>query len=139
MVTVQYVYEFAYIHDPLSGDPFPILLLRITNPHHPGQALDVNAYLDSGAQRSLFDGWIATSLGFDLLSGRALSYGSLGGLIGGRLHHVRLSHPDLGEFDLDIGFSERPISRNILGRDFFNLIQIGFRERHLTFYVTPTP
>lgn len=139
MVIAQYAYEFAYTHDPLSGDTFPILPLRIANPHNPGRALDINTYLDSGAQRSLFDGWIAADLGFNLLSGRALSYGSLGGSIGGRLHQVRLFHPNLGEFDLEIGFSENLIPRNILGRDFFNLIQIGFRERYLAFYVTPTP
>ena len=85
MATVQYAYEIAYTYDPLTGDPFPILPLRVTNLSNPGTALDVNAYLDSGAQRSLFDGWIATSLGLDLLSGQALSYGSLGGIIQGRL------------------------------------------------------
>jgi len=63
MVTVQYVAEFAYTYDPLSGDPFPLLPLQLANPHAPTQALDINAYLDSGAQRSLFDGWIATALG----------------------------------------------------------------------------
>ena len=52
---------------------------------------------------------------------------------------MRLFHGDLGEFELEIGFSESPIRRNILGRDFFNLLQIGFRERYLVFYVTPTP
>ena len=136
---MQYAYEIAYTPDPLTGDSFPILPLRIANLNNSGRALDINTYLDSGAQRSLFDGWIATALGFDLLSGQALSYGSLGGTIQGRLHQVRLSHLDLGEFDLEIGFSESPIRRNLLGRDFFNLIQIGFHERYLTFYVTPTP
>jgi hypothetical protein len=139
VVTVQYAYEIAYTHDPFTGNPFPILPLRAANLNNLGRALDINAYLDSGAQRSLFDGWIATSLGLDLLSGQALSYGSLGGTIQGRLHRVRLSHLDLGEFDLEIGFSESQIRRNLLGRDFFNLTQIGFRERYLTFYVTPTP
>lgn len=77
MVTVQYAYELSYTPDPFTGDPFPILPLRITTLSHPETALDVNAYLDSGAQRSLFDGWIAISLGLDLLSGQALSYGRL--------------------------------------------------------------
>ena len=45
------------------------------------------------------------------------------------LHAVRLSHPELGCFDLEIGFSPFPLRRNLLGRDFFNLVQIGFRER----------
>lgn len=139
MVTIHYPHEFPYMHDPFRGDPFPILPLRIQNPSDPSQALDVNAYLDSGAQRSLFDGWIATDLGFELMSGPSILYASLGGIIQGRLHQVHLSHADLGAFPLDIGFSEAPISRNILGRDFFNLIQIGFRERYLTFYAIAHP
>jgi hypothetical protein len=76
-----------------------------------------------------------------LNSGQKKECGSLvkGAGVEARLHWVRLSHPELGDFDLEIGFTESPISRNLLGRDFFNLIQIGFRERYLTFYATPTP
>jgi hypothetical protein len=48
-------------------------------------------------------------------------------------------HPDLGSFTLEVGFSSTDIHRNLLGRDFFNLAQIGFRERFLTLYVTPAP
>ena len=71
MVTVPYAYEIPYTPDPLSGDSFPVLPLRVINPRNPDQEpLDINTYLDSGAQRSLFDGWIATALGLDLLSGR---------------------------------------------------------------------
>src|SRR5262249_8090177 len=139
MVTIQYVAEFAYTHDPLSGDPFPILLLQVANPHDPGQALDINAYLDSGAQRSLFDGWIATALGFDLLSGPELRYISIAGVgLAARLYQVRLTHPNLGSVELEVGFSTAPISRNLLGRDFFNFFQIGFHERYLTFYMSRT-
>ncbi len=136
MATVQYAYEVAYTYDPLTGDPFPILPLQVANPHAPGQALDANAYLDSGAQRSLFDGWIATALGLDLLSGRELRYVSLAGIgLTARLHQVRLIHPNLGSVELEVGFSTTPISRNLLGRDFFNFFQIGFHERYLTFYL----
>jgi len=138
MTTVQYSYEVAYTHDPLSGDPFPILPLQVANPHAPEQALDTNAYLDSGAQRSLFDGWIATALGFDLFSGSELRYASVTGIsLAARLHTVSLTHPDLGSIALEVGFSTAPISRNLLGRDFFNFFQIGFHERYLTFYMSP--
>ena len=41
--------------------------------------------------------------------------------------------------DLDIGFSTVPLRRNLLGRDFFNLVQIGFRERQQVFYVRGEP
>ena len=139
MVTVSYAYQFGYIRD-LQGEPHPGFPLRIANPHHPDQAVDVNAYLDSGAQRSLFQGWILKSIGLDLLDGPPKLYKSvLGFTIEGRLHLVRLSLPDLGDFAIEIGFSTGEISRNLLGRDFFDLVQIGFRERYLSFYVTPTP
>ena len=79
-------------------------------------------------------------LGLNLYSGPRKVYGSTAGeSIEGRLHKVRLSHPDLGDFDLEIGFSTGVIRRNLLGRDFFNLIQIGFRERYHTYYLTPSP
>jgi hypothetical protein len=139
MVTVQYSSEVAYTHDPLSGDLFPILPLQIANPHDPRQALDTNAYLDSGAQRSLFDGWIATALGFDLFSGPELRYASVtGASLAARLHTVSLTHPNLGSVELEVGFSTAPISRNLLGRDFFNFFQIGVHERYLTLYLSPT-
>jgi hypothetical protein len=31
------------------------------------------------------------------------------------------------------------IQRNLLGRDFFDLVQVGFRENHSEFYVEPSP
>lgn len=140
MVTVQYQHQFSYTYAPEYKDHFPILPLRVTNPRDPTLALDVDVYLDSGAKRSFFDGWIATALGLDLLSGPRITHGSSAGFqTTGHLHQVTLSHPALGSFALEVSFSTAQISRNLLGRDFFNFIQIGFRERHLAFYVTPTP
>jgi len=57
----------------------------------------------------------------------------------GIIHPVRLSHPDLSDFDLEVGFSTVPLRRNLLGRDFFSMVQIGFRERHQVFYVKAEP
>jgi hypothetical protein len=100
------------------------------------RSADVIAYLDSGAQRSLFDGTLARLIGLDLLTGSRLSFTSAAGFsIEAMVHPVRLSHPEIGHFDLAIGFSTVPLRRNLLGRDFFNLVQIGFRERHQMFYV----
>jgi hypothetical protein len=129
-----------YLYDN-TGRPFPKLLLQLTNPQVPEQAVETDAYLDSGAERSLFKADLALAIGLDLNSGQRKEYGSLvkGFGVEARLHLVRLSHPELGDFSLEIGFTESPIGRNLLGRDFFSLIQIGFRERYLTFYVTPTP
>ena len=83
---------------------------------------------------------MAIDYGLDLMAGRRLSFASATGMsIEAMLHAVRLSHPELGHFDLEVGFSTAPLRRNLLGRDFFDLAQIGFRERHLVFYVTPEP
>jgi len=135
--TVTYTYQFPY-RQSRAGGPFPILPITIANPRQPARAVDAIAYLDSGAQRSLFDGTLARLIGLDLFGGHRLPFASAAGMsIDALLHAVRLSHPELGTFDLEIGFSSVPLRRNLLGRDFFNLVQIGFRERHLVFYVTP--
>lgn len=139
MEIVSYLLRFDYRYDA-AGEPFPMLQPKISSPRDPERAVEVDAFLDSGAQRSLFQGWIATVLGFDLLAGDSIRYVStIGRGTEARLHTIRLSHPDLGDFQLQVGFSTAEISRNLLGRDFFNLVQIGFRERHWAFYITPTP
>lgn len=139
MVTVVYDHEFAYPHD-MDGTRYPRLTLRGSNPADLAQAVDFEVYLDSGAQRSLLNGWIATSIGIDPLQGLPLSYEPTVGIaLTATLHTIRLDHSNLGTFELEVGFSSGPIRRNLLGRDFFNLVQIGFREHQLTFYVTTAP
>jgi len=116
------------------------LPITISARHQLARSTDIIAYLDSGAQRSLFDGTLAMSIGLDLLAGHRLMFGSAVGFsIEGTIHPVRLSHPDLASFDLEIGFSTVPLRRNLLGRDFFNLVQIGFRERQQLFHVRVEP
>ena len=140
MITVHYQHEFPYTYVEEYDDYFPILTLRIANPLQPEQSLDIDGCLDSGAKRSFFDGWIATALGLDLLGGSKITHGSSAGFqTTGHLHQVRLFHPALGSFDLEISFSTVEISRNLIGRDFFNLFQVGFREKYLTFCLTSTP
>lgn len=102
--------------------------------------LDVHAALDTGAGRSLFDGQIGVALGFGLLDGPPLVMSMMTGThLETRVHPVRLHHTALGEFRLDVAFSTAPISRNVLGRDFLNMVQVGFRENQLTFYVAAEP
>jgi hypothetical protein len=136
---VAYSYEFPYRQSP-AGGLFPILPVTLSTPHQPTRSADVITYLDSGAQRSLFDGTLARLIGLDLLAGRRLTFASTAGLsIEATIHAVRLSHPDLGHFELEIGFSTVPLRRNLLGRDFFSLVQIGFRERYQLFYLRAEP
>lgn len=139
LLTVSYSHQLHYLYG-VAQERFPGLLLRIWNPANPGLALETDAHLDSGAERSLLDGWIGRAIGLNLLNGLRIPYQSTAGhTIEGRLHQVGLSHPDLGQFQLEVGFTMGPIARNLLGRDFFKLIQIGFREQYLAIYVTPTP
>jgi hypothetical protein len=101
----------------------------------------LNVHFDSGASRSLLNGEIVVpALGLDLFSGPTQRYNPVTGSgLEGRLHKVEIFHPDLGSFVLDVGISTVPIRRNILGRDFFDLVQIGFREHHQTLFITPEP
>ncbi len=141
METVSYVHRLNYLYDERTDRPFPRLLIQLVNPQNPNGPVETDAYLDSGAERSLFKAEFAKVIGLELRSGSRRVYGSSFGTIDVEawLHQVQLSHDELGNFELEIGFTEGPLSRNLLGRDFFDLIQIGFRERHLAFYVTPTP
>jgi hypothetical protein len=136
MPVVAYEYQLDYAYDP-DGSRFPRLDFQMARASNTGVTVDVDAHLDSGTERSLFNGKLATVLGIELLRGPQLVYQSASGShLVATLHSVELAHPDLGSFQLEVGFSSTEIQRNLLGRDFFNLVQIGFHENHLTLYVT---
>ncbi len=138
MTTVSYSHRFEYSYDE-DGGRSPLLSLRVSNPENPSLMADIDVAIDSGAERSLFDGQVGALLGLDVLRGPQLSFETMAGsYFPATLHRVQLSHADLGTFQLEIAFSTSEIRRNLLGRDFFDLIQIGFREHHLTFFVTPS-
>lgn len=139
MYAVTYERRLAYAYDR-DGKRFPRLTFRISSATDPSRAMDVEAHLDSGAEKSLFDGRIAAVLGFDVLDGPRMRYESAtGSSFTATLHPVRLVHDDLGSYELDVGFTSSAFKRNLLGRDFFNLNQIGFRENRLSFLITPRP
>ncbi len=107
---------------------------------NPEIGIDTEAYLDSGAEASLFNGGLLVALEMELMSGSRKSYSTtFGDSVTGYLHNVRLTLPSVGDFDLQVGFSNGDIRRNLLGRDFFNLVQVGFRESQLEYFLTPTP
>ena len=138
-IFVSYDHEYLYPYDD-RGARSPILQVQLMNPSDPSMVIEVDADLDSGTGRSLFDGQIAPAIGLQLMEGRPQMYSSTARYgISARVHQVVILHPDLGRFVLEIGFSEQEIRRNLLGRDFFDLIQIGFRERHSAFFVTASP
>jgi len=138
VVTVDYSHRFYY-REMIEGRS-PVLTATISTLAGGEESIDVDAYLDSGASTSLFNGSFLTALHVPLINDRRKSFTSTAGhSIEAYIHRLRLTLPELGSFDLDIGFSSTQIVRNLLGRDFFNLVQIGFRERQLEYYLYPQP
>ena len=138
MVTVEYSHRFYY-REMIEGRS-PVLTATLSKVEGGVVSIDVDAYLDSGATISLFNDSFLRALSIPLINHRRTSFASTAGnSIDAYLHRVRLTLLEVGAFDLDIGFSSTPIHRNLLGRDFFNLVQIGFRERQLEYYLNPRP
>ena len=61
----------------------------------------------------------------------------------GFMHACRkdtISHHLIGSLYVDVGFSTGGhLARNLLGRDFFSRVQVGFRESRLTLYIAAQP
>ena len=133
---VDYAHAFPYQYD-VAGERHPILPLHLANPEHVDQRITVDGHLDSGCTRSLFDGRLGLAIGLDPTRGNTIPFISATGVsIRAVLQRVVLEHPLLGAFELEVGFSQVNLSRNLLGRDFFALTQLGFREHRMEFYVT---
>ena len=138
MHVVAYEHALEYPYDRY-GLRFPRLAMRLVSPNG-AEAADIDAYLDTGAERSLFSGHLAPVVGLELLAGKPVDFQSVTGAhLQARLHPVRLEHPALGLFSIDVAFSVSGLSRNLLGRDFLAQIQVGFREAHQVFFVTAQP
>ena len=133
---IHFDHDVEYLDTPVG--PAPALMVALANPVRPGRFIDALAYLDTGAQRTVFDGEFAEGLGIDILRGKkVLMSATHGSSIGTREHHVTLSHPACGTLSLTICFSEEQIHRNLLGRDFLGLLQIGLRHYDQMFFVSP--
>lgn len=140
MYPVDYEHRFDYRRDPRDGNPRPILSFDLVNREAPECRVQASGLLDTGCERSIFEGHLALMLGIDLLEAPRVPYcTAIGHRVEVPIHPVRLEHPLLGSFDLEVGFAQFPLSRNLLGRDFLDHVQIGFREHRLEFYVTARP
>ncbi len=96
MTSVSYDFSFDYGYDA-DGALRPLLRLLVSNVAEPSNAVEIDAALDSGAERSLLNGRIGEALGIDVLRGPELSFSTMaGGLLPATLHRVRISHSDLG-------------------------------------------
>jgi hypothetical protein len=98
--------------------------------------LETNAELDSGAEYSFFDGQLAVDIGMDLFDGKHFVFELATGIsLDARILPVVLSHSELGRFSIQARFSTAPLRRNILGRDFFDLLPVGFDEHRSEVYL----
>jgi hypothetical protein len=116
---------------------FPGLFVELQNPSNPAKSIQIPAELDSGAEYSLFEGKLAIAIGLDLFEGKPFAFELNNGIsLDARVLPVVISHAELGRFELHARFSTGPIRRSILGRDFFDLLQVGFDEHHSEVYLS---
>jgi len=138
VVTVTYQHQFNYRE--FETRHTPLLQLRLVYPSGSENGIDFDAHLDTGCEGSLFSGYLLQALGGTVMNDRRKRYGStLGDSVTAYLHTVQLSLPDISDFELEIGFTIGTIRRNLLGSNFFDLAQIGFRERQREYYLTFAP
>ncbi len=140
MVSVNYSLEFNYRN--YQDELYPVLTVGLRNPVN-GESVEQDGFLDCGAARSLFMGEIAAMLGLNLLDGEEWTFQTNDGHpVEARILPIEIILNEDGTervFNLPLAFSMVDLQRNLLGRDFFNLIQVGFRESHFQFFIEPTP
>ncbi len=112
------------------------LVIHLQNPMTGAKTLETPVELDFGAEYSLFDGQLAVDVGLDLFNGKPFVFELANGIsLDARIVSVVLSHSELGQFSFQGRFSTGPLRRNILGRDFFDLLPVGFDEHHSEVYL----
>lgn len=93
--------------------------------------------VDTGAERSLFDGIHVRAAGRDIFSGNAETYhGFLGASTTAYEHRVFLQIEGV-DLEVTLSFTTAPISRQVLGRDVLEHFVLGLREKHLELYLAP--
>lgn len=129
--TVSYAHKFEYRNIPGHEGLYPALLLSISAT----ESVDTVGVIDTGSVRTLFNGELAAAIGLRLEDGTPQAlYPINGGVLRTKLLKAHILFNGL-EFDLDICFSEARVNRNLLGRDFLEKIQVGFREHHRLIYL----
>jgi hypothetical protein len=138
LISVTYQFRFPYLRQ-LDGSLVPGLVIQLRNPITGAKTVETNAELDSGAEYSLFDGQLAIDIGLDIFKGKPFVFELANGIpLDARILAVVISHAELGRFNFEARFSTGPLRRNILGRDFFDLLQIGFDEHQSEIYLGAT-
>jgi len=139
METVGYTHTYPYRFLALDHR-FPVLTVRLANPQRLQDAVEVDGILDSGTEISVFPATLAQALGVPPELGRPWRLETAsGGVIHARRLWIALTIPDHGFHRIEPAFTWGEMARNLLGRDVFDLLQVGFRERHGTFFLGPNP
>jgi len=134
MPTIDYQLVVPYRLLPVGFRP--CLAVRVTGPR---DYVDLVAHVDSGSYHVVFDGQTAKAIGLNLTDGEYKGLQSSRGVIHARLHDVTLEVEGY-RFPCRVAFTEEHIVRPLLGRTgFFDLWQIGFRERVSEMYLSPDP
>lgn len=139
MLIVAYAERYPYRYETVDR-AYPIFTVMLRNPLDATQAVEADGFLDSGAEISVFGGWVAQAIGLDPTAGRPWRLESaLGAAISARRMEVHVQIPGVGRYPLIPAFVLDEMKRNLLGRDIFNMMQLGFQERHQEFLLGPNP
>jgi hypothetical protein len=126
VVTIDFDKAVGYRYS-LSGKLAPIVAMRLSNEKE--NSVDVQAYVDTGAEFSLFRADYLNPLGLNLLDGDAEEVSTLVASFPIYRHIVRISLFDELRFNLRVGFSDL-IRRDLLGRDILDKVHFAMREHH---------
>jgi hypothetical protein len=114
----------------------PGLMMKLPNPSDLANSIEISAELDSDAEYSRFEGRPARLIGLNLFDVEPFEFGLVNGAsLEARILPVVIRHNELRRFNLRVRFSTSPLRRNILGRDFFDLLKVGFNEHHSEVYL----
>jgi hypothetical protein len=135
-------YNFEYPYRPMGPDGlhFPVLQVGLENPNDSERQVDTFVYVDSGSRITVLDGEIAQDIGINFTEGEEQQLGSIaGGSIQGWLNNINLHLEGFPPVLLRVAFVDPSfkIRRQLLGRDFFYHVQIGFWEYARLLYLSP--
>lgn len=106
----------------------------------PKGSVNVDALIDSGADRCLFNAELGREIGLDLEKGeKEIFSGIEGGKIGAFLHKIQLQVIGIEKkIEIITGFADAPGIFAVLGQDgFFDAFRIKFEKDHNIVEITP--
>ena len=115
-----------------NGNLAPQLIVRISSQN--GEPVEFAAVVDTGAEFSVFKADYLQSLGLNYIDGEKINVSSACNTFPVYKHKIILSVLDKINFEVIVGFSDAT-RRDLLGRDFLDMVQFGMREHHRQFFL----